>query len=85
MSDTHTEILGKGCNFIGLLKALDAQHGVAVRERVLELLPQEVASSLRLGMVPCFLCRGVLRVHGRGRKPCFARAAWSESAAEVQT
>lgn len=51
MSDAHTKILCKGSNFIGLLKALDAQLGIAAREQVLELLPQEVSSSLRLGTV----------------------------------
>lgn len=51
MSDAHTEILAKGSNFIGLLKAIDTLHGAAARERVLELLPQELSTSLRLGTI----------------------------------
>jgi hypothetical protein len=51
MSEAAAEICAKGSNFIGLLKALDAIHGLEARERVLAMLPDTVASPIRFGQI----------------------------------
>ncbi|HKU38765.1 MAG TPA: hypothetical protein VJR89_11480 [Polyangiales bacterium] len=45
------EILAKGSNFVGLLKALEALNGTDARDRVLAALPETVAEPLRFGQV----------------------------------
>lgn len=46
-----SEILAKGANFTGLLKALEALHGTDACERAFSALPQSIADPLRFGQV----------------------------------
>lgn len=51
MSGATSEICAKGSNFVGLLKALETLHGAEARERVLDAMPEQIASPLRFGQV----------------------------------